>query len=227
MCQKNKLGLSALLLLFNCMACESFNPAYFNTAPLLGVVYDGTSLGVQGFKITLDDTVCVYTDINGKFIVPELSKGAHRLKAEKQSYETLAFSFDFSSRTEILYLSSRSSKDYLGLAEDAVKKGFYDKAKKYIQQSLALADQSIFAQFLEALIDIHVKDFVSAYRNILKLLKSDLHETAIYLLALDLAELSPEYREHLLAEIKKIPGIRQNSRISEALNNFTQGETDK
>ena len=84
----------SMLSVFCCVSSEKKNTEFENS-PLFGMLYDYRGQPCAGAVITIDGGLKVQTDINGRFVIQELSNGQHRLLMTKEGYENLSMVFSF------------------------------------------------------------------------------------------------------------------------------------
>jgi hypothetical protein len=193
------------------------DPTQFDHANLLGVVFDGSSRGVQGFVIALDETVKVTSDINGKFTFSWVAKGHHRLAAIKAGHETVTMEFDFSSRSQIVYITAMSCKDYLAEAELALRQSDFARARAQVDKALNLMPQDPVARYLQALVRFNIREYATAYEGLDALIADGFRETAVYLLMIDIAQCDPARRTEVDRLIAQDPYLAKNPHINNAL----------
>jgi len=209
------ISLSASLLA-GCLSLPE-DPRQFDTATLQGVVFDGSSRGVQGFQITLDNNNKVVSDINGKFTFSQVSRGQHKLVAEKVQQERAALDFQFNNRSQIIYITSMSTRDYLSAAELSLRQNDYEKAQESIAKALVLTPDDAVGRYLSALVFMNTRHYDQAFPLLLKLLEEGVHEQAIYLLMIDIATIDPQFSAEVKTRIADDPYISQIPQISRAL----------
>lgn len=121
--------LTAVLLASCATAGKRDDPAAFDAAPLLGMVYDAEGSPVQGVRITLDGKDAAESDLSGRFIVSGVTRGAHRFGARCEGYETVESEFRFLNRSQVLYLRLHSADQLLSAAERALEAGNIPEAE--------------------------------------------------------------------------------------------------
>jgi hypothetical protein len=206
-------------------ACQTSPDAtLFDQAPLIGVVFDGGSTGVQGFTVILDSAVTVTSDINGKFSFPAVARGRHRMDAHKDGHCSVSLEFDFASRSQILYITSLSWRDYLSQAETALQRLDYPKAAACAEAALGLRPGDPVTRYLLATVETGTGNYDAAFRRLMGLLDDKVRETAVYLLLADIAALWPERRDAVRG---LFAGDRLLSRQPEIARAMERLETDK
>ncbi|HEQ72070.1 MAG TPA: hypothetical protein ENN69_06235, partial [Spirochaetia bacterium] len=71
------------------VSCRSFlnTKEDFKNADLHGMIYDAHNQMCSGVQLLIDGTRGPLTDVNGRFTIYDLSKGAHEVTLKKQGYE--------------------------------------------------------------------------------------------------------------------------------------------
>ena len=64
------------LLCMSCASAKREDFTDFQEAPLLGMIYDAQNSPVSGVSIAIDGTATAESDIEGRFLIPRLSRGA-------------------------------------------------------------------------------------------------------------------------------------------------------
>jgi len=114
-------ALLAALVAVSCASEKARDGLAFEAAPLFGMIYDGENQPCGGVRLTVDGSDGLLSDLAGRFVVPDLARGEHRLVARKDGYEELAIEFAFLDRTDILHLRMTSFDQLLAAARDALR----------------------------------------------------------------------------------------------------------
>ena len=120
-----------LLLASSCVSYREQKLREFQVAPLFGMVYDYEQKPCQAAAILVDGEQRAQTDINGRFVLGDLSRGEHRIGVRKPGFEDLEVSVQFLNRDQILYLRVISLRQLLEQAENAL-------GKKRLAETVAL-----------------------------------------------------------------------------------------
>ncbi|WP_319476444.1 carboxypeptidase-like regulatory domain-containing protein [Marispirochaeta aestuarii] len=134
MCRKNS-PLILLLVLMLTASCSTTPSAPGNKAPLTGMVYNTEGRPVQGARVLIDGTQETVTDLNGRFVTPPLTKGAHLLLISRAGYEEQRTRMDFSSPLEVLYVRIAPFESLIKEAEDALDREARDEALDYLRRA--------------------------------------------------------------------------------------------
>jgi len=209
--------LAALVIGFLC-SCQSMpDSSQFDNAPLLGVIFDGASRGVQGFSVSLDYKTNGSTDINGKFNFPAVSRGKHHLEAIKAGYQSISLDFNFDVRSQIVYMTALSFRDYLAQAESAMQRHDFLHAQEQVALALKLQAKDAVALYLLATIKVSLGAYADGYGILKDLLAANVHEVAVYLLLIDIAAQASQFHDEILKAISADSSISQIPAIAKAL----------
>ncbi len=134
----------------------------FKTAPLIGVIYSTDNVPCPEATISIysdDETATklqpvqkVVSDINGRFMVPEVQKGRHEIIITKEGFEEGKITFDFLDMTKVFYIQMKSLESLLDDAEKSLDKRELQDAEVYIERALAIDDKSLEALYLKAVV---------------------------------------------------------------------------
>lgn len=113
---------TACLTLAITLGCKTTpdSPTDFESAALMGMIYSASSQPILGMQITIDEERIVQSDIEGRFIFTEISRGNHRISAILEGYEPIEFEFAFTDRTQVLHLIATSIYDLIQQYEEAI-----------------------------------------------------------------------------------------------------------
>jgi hypothetical protein len=135
-------GLSGLL-----GSCTSLSftrlsdPACFKNADLVGMVYQGGNRPCPGVSVELleggteDPLFRGFTDLNGRFIVPRLVRGEHRLRFTRRGYQELTVAIRFSDPTHIFYTRMVSIEELLLHAEEALDDNRWNQVNDLLDEA--------------------------------------------------------------------------------------------
>lgn len=133
----------------------------FSSAPLIGVTYDSNNRPCINAEISflIEDEEAVKTaymtvksDINGRFMIPDLRRGEHEILVKKEGFEDGRILLDFSDATLVLYIKLYSLKSLLDSAEKNLDKHDFTEAEAYLARALKVDSHSIEALYLQAVL---------------------------------------------------------------------------
>lgn len=222
---KAVLAFSALVLL--CLSCNTYlntKTEEFASADFLGMVYDADNQACPGVRISLDGAAGPLSDVNGRFVLPNVSRGKHTIKATKEFYEEADFTIMFSNRTQVVYLKIFSLGQILAKAEEALANrklseadGFLTRASKidnadpqllFLRASLALKREtpSEAATLLQTIIDHHTA------------------EPVVYLALADIYQYKLNDTARALAYLKKYAQLAENTEVQSRIKKLELSE---
>lgn len=122
----------------------------FDKAPLFGMVYDGRNEPCQGARIDVDGAAGPSTDLSGRFTVPDLARGPHAIAVSKQGYERLDVAFDFTDKSQVLYLKVTSLEQLLSRLEEALAQRNLGEAGALVARAEAVKASHTDVRYLKA-----------------------------------------------------------------------------
>ena len=133
----------------------------FKNAPLIGIVYSSNNVPCPEAEISIfpvsDDGVVkekpqavVQSDINGRFMIPEVWRGRHEILITKQGFEDGKIMFDFLDMTKVFYIQMKSLESLLDEAEEHLDRRNLRSAKDCISRAFMVDERSVEALYLQA-----------------------------------------------------------------------------
>ncbi|MBB6478490.1 carboxypeptidase-like regulatory domain-containing protein [Spirochaeta isovalerica] len=168
MSRKTLFIVSAVLIL---LACKSNEDQYlFESSNLPGMIYDSDNRPCERVLINAyrigesgeEFLFSVETDINGRFTLPGLDRGAYKIEAVKRGYERLSTQIEYTSRTEVLYLKMFSQEQILGLAAEYLEMGQKGKCREALDRSSLINDRNPHHLYTEAIFQYRSGDYEKA-----------------------------------------------------------------
>jgi len=179
------------VLLVGCASQGNNDGRLFDKAPLFGMMYDEENQPCAGVKLSVDgvtnnsDTGLV-TDIRGRFMLPDLSRGAHTLEATKEGCEQLNEKILFLNRTDVLFLRMISFGQLLAKAEKALEERKWDDAEAFLARAEKLDPGDSVLHFLRAVKAYRTKKYGDAVDLLNGILAKGVKEPSIYLFLADI-----------------------------------------
>jgi tetratricopeptide (TPR) repeat protein len=152
------------------------------------MVYDLDNRPCAGVSIEVDTRCLSTSDSSGRFLLPDLSRGPHRLSARKSGYETFEGELDFEDETQVLYLRIVSLPQLLSRAEEAVGDGDWRNATELLERAGRMNPNDPAAEFLLSVMEYNRNQDLAAKQRLLRLLSRGTDDVAVYLLLADLYE---------------------------------------
>jgi tetratricopeptide (TPR) repeat protein len=200
---------AALTLVAGCATAPK-SPYTFDKAALAGMVYDLDSRPVAGLVLTLVDmepALVAQTDVLGRFLIPEVPRGKHRVRAVAAGFETADSEISFLARTQIMYIRIASLEQLVNRAVGAAETGEWQRAEGYLGRAEALAPAELRVRYVRAVLETRAGRHDGARRLLEALLADGFRRPAIYLLLADIHERAlgePERAAEYLREYLKL-----------------------
>ena len=139
--------LPAVLVLASCLTPPD-GPTVFENAPLYGVVFDDQNRPLAGVTVRVfapgsdqdrgnDASIEVLTGALGRFVIPELAHGTHRLVLERAGYRTARPLVEFIDRNQAMHVRLDSWQSLAIQAADLVEQRRSDEASALVELILA------------------------------------------------------------------------------------------
>ncbi len=164
----------------------------FTTADLHGMIYDYHSQPCSNVQIRIDKRKGPSSDINGRFVLKNLSKGMHSVVFSKEGFEDVSFSFNFSNRTQVLYLKLFSLDQLLELAQKELENKKLGKAEGYLKRAAKIDATNAVLLYLKAVIALKRDQIDLAVQELNTILKQGVIEPVVFL---TLADIYQYYRK--------------------------------
>jgi tetratricopeptide (TPR) repeat protein len=208
------LAVTLALSLSSCVSFRERRLREFDSAPLVGMVYDQDQKPCAAAQITVDGREGPRTDVNGRFLIDALTRGDHRVGVSKEGFEPLEVPVSFTDRTQVLYLRVVSFNQLLRQAEEALDRGRLQEADGLLRRAEALKAEDPVALYLRAVYCLKLEDTDQAVGLLQEILARDQRLPAVLLTLADIyqyrlkdaAQAAGYLREYLRAE--EDPDIR-------------------
>ncbi len=174
------------LLMASCASQHQADELAFDTAPLFGMVYDEDNQPCAGVQLTVDGLPGPTTDIRGRFVIPNLSRGKHAIVARKADYEDLAASVEFLNRTDALHLTMTSFDQLLDKAQQALADAKWSDAAGYLDRAGKLDPNDGVLRYLRAVLSWKTGDPQTAVGYLKAIVDSGSNAPAVYLFLADI-----------------------------------------
>lgn len=143
----------AALVLTSC-ATEYRYVGAFRRADLAGVVYPASggaeSRGVAGARISLNGEEEVVADSRGRFLLPRVRIGGHRLEVRREGYLPVERRIEFLNRSEIVYVRLLSVEEARRQAVRAYESGRLDRAEDLARRLVEYREGDLVGRYLLA-----------------------------------------------------------------------------
>jgi hypothetical protein len=172
-------------------SCASHGPglvADFDAAPLFGMVYDGADQPCEGVGIEVDGAEGPRSDLRGRFVIPGLPRGDHRIVARKDGFEDLSVDVSFLARTDVLHLRLTSFEQLLDMAQASLRDGRLADAGGLLARAGKLEADDPVLRYLLAILAWKERDFAGAAVRLEALLADRGPQPAVLLFLADIYE---------------------------------------
>jgi len=186
--RRTALPLVVLLSVCCCRTLSREEPFRFERAPLFGMIYDRNNTPCPGVSISVDGQEAFTSDINGRFVLPDLPRGAHTLHARAKKTESLDVPFEFLNRGQVLYLRMVSFEQLLVEAEQALDAGGWQEAGSLIRRAAAVCPGEPITEFLRAVLLFKTRQYADAKTVVGRLVAEGQVEPCLLLFLADLSE---------------------------------------
>ncbi len=198
-------GLSA------CLSASASDIQGFDKAQLFGMVYDERNEPCAGARLEIDGAPGPTTDLSGRFSVPELGRGAHRVAIAKAGFERLEVAFDFYDRNQVLYLKVVSLEELLSRTETALADRKLAEAESLLVRAEAVSPRQADVRYLRAILVLRGGDPRRAAQLLEQMIAEGVRAPAVYLTLADIYELALGDREKAKAALAAYLKLQEDS----------------
>jgi hypothetical protein len=202
-----KTALALLMSAFLVASCASGNKGAYEKAPLFGMIYDEDNQACPGVILALDGAVSslesgTVSDIRGRFVLPDVTRGEHVLVARKDGYEELSLKVTILNRTDVLSLKMISFGQLLGLAEKALEERKWEQAHAYLGRAAKLDPADSVLSYLKAVQAYSTASYQEAADLLNGILEKGTGEPSVYLFLADIYERKLADREKAIENLQ-------------------------
>ena len=223
-------SMGALLLAASCATQKEADPLSFDKAPLLGMIYDADNQPCAGVQLAVDGTDGPMSDIRGRFVVPDLSRGRHAVEARKSGFESLSVPVAFLNKTDVLHLQMTSFDQLLAMAQTALADKRWSDGEEYLRRAEKLNPTDAILRYLFAVHAYRTGAFPTAVDYLNLIVESDGQKPAVLLLLADIYEKNLPDPRKAVANLEAYLKLRDDPEVQkrlEALNARAQAETEE
>jgi hypothetical protein len=130
------------------------------------MVYDFENKPVSQYIITIDNRTPVSTDINGRFFVPKVRSGKHKIRGTKGGYEEYKGEIIMNDRRQIVYFRVPNTAQLLNLADDALSGNRIEEAALYIKRAGTIGETTTELLFYSAVVLFRTGEYKSAIEKL-------------------------------------------------------------
>ena len=216
----------AALLLMTCATHGKRGEISFPPAPMYGMVYDADNQPCAGVQVGVDGSAGPQTDIRGRFILPEISRGEHTVSAKKSGYETLLVGISFLNRTDVLHLRMTSFGQLLGMAEKSLGEQRWADAEAFLRRAEKLDPEDAVLRYLLAIKAYKTGAFSIAADYLAAILASGNAAPSVYIFLADICEKNPGERGRAVACLESYLTLRPDPAVEKRLEEL-KGRAEK
>lgn len=213
-------------ILFTVLSCKTNEDQnYFSSNSLPGMIYDGENrpckkVLVRAFRIDGESEellLTVESDINGRFILPDLERGNYRIEGEKEGYELLVSDISYSSRLEVLYLKMHSQDQILKLAADAMENRRSGQVRRLLLRSEAIDAGNPLHLYHKALFLYGQEEYEEALKCLEAIEERGFEFPYVYLLKGDIYQLGLSDRDKALEALTIFVGHIDDDEVKQRI----------
>ena len=210
--------LAAVVLLASCATQKKKQDVlFFDTAPLMGMIYDDDSQACAGALLVVDGRSGPITDIRGRFILPDLSRGEHTIIVKKDGYEELTAHIAFLTQTDVLYLRVISFGQLLSKAEASLDQRKWDDAAGYLSRAEKLSKEDSILLYLQAILYYRTGKSQEAVSSLTRILDQGIDEPYVYLFLADVYEKGLGAPDKAVGSLEKFLSKRSDADVEKRL----------
>ncbi len=160
-----------IISISGCTSLDKTSDNKFVTAPLMGMLYTSEGLAADEVNIFFDGKAAAVSDINGRFVIPEVNRGRHQFEFRKEGMETLTTELDFRNPTQILYASMIPLDEILEELEEALKQNRLADAANLIKRGSAVKKDDLRLEYLRIVYLVKKGELDTASEKVMELLR--------------------------------------------------------
>jgi tetratricopeptide (TPR) repeat protein len=204
-----------LSLLIFVTGCPSGPPVADNfiSSPLNGKIFDHDNLPCSDVIITVDKFTKVKTDINGRFFIPNLTRGKHVFVCEKESYEELAFTYNFLNQNEVLWLKMTSLEQLIRQIDEMFFDKKWDETESLFERASKINPDDPILLYLTSVLYLHKGQIDNARDILLSIIDKGYTEPIIYLSLADIYQYKLDDPANALLYLEKYSALIQDEEV--------------
>ncbi len=166
-----KLNIIILILISVLTGCASA-PKNFFPANLAGIIFDNYNNPVTGALVTVNSDKEYTSDIDGRFIIPDLDSGKYHVSITKAGFETIETDIDFFDPKQVMYLKMSSLSFLKSAIEADIKKRDYVKAQQQLDRAFKIAEADPVLIYLAAVCSFYQGKYIDSQTYLNRLRES-------------------------------------------------------
>lgn len=165
----------------------------------------------------VNDETGPVTDIRGRFVLPDVSRGEHMLLARKEGYEDLSLKVTIMNRTDALFLRMISLGQLLSKAEKSVEERKWADAEALLGRAARLDTADSVLLYLRAVKAYRTARYAEAAGWLNDILGKGVREPSVYLFLADIFEKKLNNPENAIRNLKTSLELRADSDVEKRL----------
>ena len=157
--KKGLITVSILIVLLT--GCATVEETGF-PSHLMGIIFDNYNNPVTGASIILEDGDILTSDIDGRFIIPDLTPQTYKLQLSKPNYETVYVEINFLDPKQVLYVKMSSITYLKEQIEACIKSKDWEKADKLIERAFLIDEDDPVLIYLASIYCLNIGDYTKA-----------------------------------------------------------------
>jgi len=140
---------------------------------LFGMLYDDYNQPVGGAKVQYGEKSFQYTDLGGRFIIPNAEAGSYKFIITKDLYEPLEILVELTEPDQVLYLKIISLASLKEKIESAIEKNDYKDALGLLKRARLIAEEDPVLYFQESLVYYKLENWDKALAPLYSLIEQN------------------------------------------------------
>lgn len=209
--------LLALFAFTACVTSPTKDPRAFDRAPLYGMVYDLGNRPVGKAELAVDGNPAASSDVTGRFVLPDLARGDHRILATKEGYEVLTVPLSFLDDTQVLYLQMSSQQQLLACAETKIEAMEWRQARSLLERSASIDSSDPVHRYITAILDWRLGRPREAAGSLQSLIADGFGLPPVYLFLADILQFQLADPEEAARALRSYLELRSDPQIQKRL----------
>jgi tetratricopeptide (TPR) repeat protein len=211
------------VLLASCVSTKNAKLDDFTEAPLFGMVYDHDNRPVTKVDIQVDGKSVAESDLNGRFVIPQLAKGTHSVVAAKSGYEPLSLNLQFDTQTQVLYIQMFSESQLLSMAETALGDRDWAQAEDLLGRAEGIDAKDPVYRYLVAIYDFRTGKVKQAAGELSDLIASGVNDPSVYLFLADIYQYSLGSPKEAIPYLERYLDLKGDDAVAKRLDALQKG----
>jgi len=175
---KKPLPLILLIFIIFLSGCSTIPQERFPSG-LMGMIYDDFNNPVDAVQIQLTFDQSFSSDIDGRFLLPDLQKETYTITVAKEGYESQTITFLFNDPKQVLYIKMTSLKYLKNEIENRMQKREWAECSSLIDRAKAIDEDDPVLLYLIAVYQYRTGNPGESERILTQLKNSGFHYRGI------------------------------------------------